>query len=152
MRRAAPRVRRHRATPAGTSLPEMLAVLILTAIVLAMAVPRMRYGIERAAVRGAVADVVATLSAARQIAVSSGGGVAVSVDGPTATVRVTRHGDTVVTRPLGQMFGVRLQATRDSLAYDARGLGAGAANLTFVIVRGITTDTVVVSRLGRVRW
>jgi Tfp pilus assembly protein FimT len=152
MRRPAPRVRRHRTAPAGTSLPEMLAVLVLTAIILAMAVPRMRDGIERAAVRGAVADVVATLSAARQIAVSSGGGVAVFVDGPTATVRVTRHGDTVVTRPLAQMFGVRLQATRDSLAYDARGLGAGAANLTFVIVRGITTDTVVVSRLGRVRW
>jgi Tfp pilus assembly protein FimT len=136
---------------AGTSLAEMLVVLALTAVLLAIAVPRMRYGVERAAVRGAVADVVATLSAARQIAVSSGGGVAVLVDAPAATLRVTRHGDTVLTRPLGRLFGVRLTVTRDSLAYDARGLGSGAANLTFVIVRGITVDSVVVSRLGRVR-
>src|SRR3712207_4342942 len=91
-----PRPRRPRA---ATSLPEMVAVLVLTAIVLAVAVPRMRYGVERAAVRGAVADVVATLSAARQLAVSNGGGVAVSVDGPSATIRVTRHGDTVLDRP-----------------------------------------------------
>jgi hypothetical protein len=65
---------------------------------------------------------------------------------------VTRQGDTVLSRQIGRLFGVQLEATRDSLAYDARGLGSGAANLTFVIVRGITKDTVAVSRLGRVRW
>jgi Tfp pilus assembly protein FimT len=152
MARRAPYPPRSAGPRAGTSLPEMLVVLVLTAIVLAVAVPRMRYGVERAAVRGAVADVVATLSVARQLAVSNGGGVAVSVDGPSATIRVTRQGDTVLSRPLGRLFGVQLEATRDSLAYDARGLGSGAANLTFVIVRGITKDTVVVSRFGRVRW
>ncbi len=136
----------------GTSLPELVAVLVLTAIILGIAVPGMRQAVERAAVRGAVADLVATLSTARQLAASSGGDVAVLIDARVATVRVTRHGDTVVTRPLGRLFGVTLRATRDSLAYDARGLGSGASNLTFVVVRGITTDTVVVSRLGRVRW
>ncbi len=139
-------------TPPGTSLPEMLAVLALTGVLLVIALPRMRDGVERAAVRAAVADVIATLSAARQIAVASGGGVAVSVEARAARLRVTRHGDTVLARELGRMFGVQIRATRDSLAYDARGLGSGAANLTFVIVRGITMDTVVVSRLGRVRW
>jgi Tfp pilus assembly protein FimT len=133
-------------------LPELVAVLVLTAIMLAVAVPRMQQVVERAAVRGAVADLVATLSTARQVAAANGGGVAVSVDAPAATIHVTHRGDTLVTRALGQLFGVTLQATRDSLAYDARGLGAGASNLTFLIVRGITIDTVVVSRLGRVRW
>ncbi len=136
----------------ATTLAELVAVLVLTAIVLAVAVPRSRHVVERAAVRGAVSDIVATLSMARQLAASGGGGVAVSVDAPAATIRVTRYGDTILTRPLGRLFGVTLRATRDSLAYDARGLGSGASNLTFVIVRGITIDTVVVSRLGRVRW
>jgi Tfp pilus assembly protein FimT len=127
-------------------------VLVLTAIMLAVAVPRMQHVVERAAVRGAVSDIVATLSTARQVAAASGGGVAVSVDARSATIHVTHRGDTLLTRPLGRLFGVTLRATRDSLAYDARGLGSGASNLTFVIVRGITIDTVVVSRLGRVRW
>jgi Tfp pilus assembly protein FimT len=136
---------------AGTSLPEMVVVLVLTAILLGIAIPRLRESAERAAVRGAVADIVSTLSAARQLAVSRGGGVSVAIDAPGATLRVLRYDDTLATRPLGRMFGVTVTSTRDSLAYDARGLGSGAANLTFVVVRGMTADTVVVSRLGRVR-
>lgn len=144
MRRAIPR--------AGTSMPELVTVLLLTAIVVAVAIPRMRELTERTAVRGAVAEIVATLSAARQLAASRGGGVAVAVDSRHATIAVIGDGDTLTTRRLGSVFGVTIRSTRDSLAYDARGLGMGAANLTFVVVRGTTADTVVVSRLGRVRW
>jgi Tfp pilus assembly protein FimT len=136
----------------GTSMPELVAVLVLTAIILGIAVPRVRLAVERAAVRGAVADIVTTLSTARQLAVSHGGGVSVGIDARAATIRVLRDGDTVTTRPIGTMFGVTLRSSRDSLAYDGRGLGTGAANLTFVVLRGMTADTVVVSRLGRVRW
>jgi Tfp pilus assembly protein FimT len=136
----------------GSSMPELVAVLVLTAIVLGIAVPRVRHSAERAAVRGAVADIVATLSTARQLAVARGGRVAVSVDASSGTLHVLRDDDTVVTRPIGRLFRVAVKSTRDSLAYDARGLGMGAANLTFVVLRGMTADTVVVSRLGRVRW
>jgi Tfp pilus assembly protein FimT len=130
---------------------ELIAVLALTAIILGIAIPRMRHAAERAAVRGAVADVVATLSTARQLAASHGG-VSVAIDAGAATIRVVRDGDTVITRALGHMFGVAITSSRDSLAYDGRGLGSGAANLTFIVLRGTTVDTVVVSRLGRVRW
>ncbi len=133
-------------------MPELVAVLVLTAIILGIAVPRVRFAAERAAVRGAVADVVTTLSTARQLAVSHGGGVSLAIDGDAGTIRVLRQGDTVMTRTIGMTFGVTLRSSRDSLAYDARGLGSGAANLTFVVRRGTTADTVVVSRLGRVRW
>jgi Tfp pilus assembly protein FimT len=137
---------------AGTSLPELVAVLALTAIILGIAVPRVRLAAERAAVRGAVADIVTTLSTARQLAVSHGAGISVSIDADVGTIRVLRQGDTLMTRAIGTTFGVTLRTSRDSLAYDARGLGSGAANLTFVVLRGSTADTVVVSRLGRVRW
>jgi hypothetical protein len=46
---------------------------------------------------------------------------------------------------------VRLAATRDSMAYLPLGLGYGAANLRAVLTRGRASDTVFVSRLGRVR-
>jgi Tfp pilus assembly protein FimT len=131
---------------------ELVAVLVLTAIIVGIAVPRVRLAAERAAVRGAAADIVTTLSTARQLALSHGGAVAVSIDAPAGTVRVLRDGDTVTTRALARMFGVTLRSSRDSLAYDGRGLGSGAANLTVIVQRGMTADTVVVSRLGRVRW
>jgi Tfp pilus assembly protein FimT len=133
-------------------MPELVAVLALTAIIFGIAVPRVRLAAERAAVRSAVADIVTTLSTARQLAVSHGGGTSVSIDADAGTIRVLRHGDTVMTRAIGPTFGVTLRSSRDSLAYDGRGLGSGAANLTFVVLRGSTADTVVVSRLGRVRW
>jgi hypothetical protein len=46
---------------------------------------------------------------------------------------------------------VRLSTSRDSIAFDVRGLGYGAANLTLVARRGSAAETLVVSRLGRVR-
>jgi hypothetical protein len=48
--------------------------------------------------------------------------------------------------------GVRLHATRDSMAYGANGLGVGAANLRLVLSRGARADTITISRLGRVQW
>jgi Tfp pilus assembly protein FimT len=133
-------------------MPELVAVLVLTAIILGVAIPRVQLAAERAAVRGAVSDIITTLSTARQLATARGGGVAVCVDAAASTIRILADGDTISTRALGQLFGVMLRSSRDSLAYDARGLGLGAANLTLVVQRGITADTVVVSRLGRVRW
>jgi Tfp pilus assembly protein FimT len=136
----------------GATLVELAVLLVLTALILGVAIPRVRHVVERSAVRAAVADIVTTLATARQIAAANGGGVFVTIDTTTATVRVLRRGDTVATRPLGPLFGVTLRTTRDSLGFDGRGLGSGAANLTFVVLRGMTADTVVVSRLGRVRW
>jgi hypothetical protein len=45
--------------------------------------------------------------------------------------------------------GVRLESTRDSMAYGASGLGVGAANLRIILSRGSRADTLTVSRLGR---
>jgi Tfp pilus assembly protein FimT len=135
----------------GSSLPELVAVLGLTALLLAIAVPRLQSAAERAAVRGAAADFVTTLSVARQMAAARGA-LSVGIDAPSGAVYVLRGRDTLVSRHLTSVFGVTIRSTRDSLAYDGRGLAVGAANLTFIVARGTTADTVVVSRLGRVRW
>ena len=38
-------------------------------------------------------------------------------------------------------FGIRLSASRDSMAFDARGVGMGAANLSLILRRGRAADT-----------
>ena len=55
-------------------------------------------------------------------------------------------------RDLAIGYGVRISASRDSMAFDARGLGMGAANLSLVARRGRAVDTLFLSRLGRIRY
>ena len=69
----------------------------------------------------------------------------------TASIVATADGSPLVRREVGAAYGVRLWASRDSMTYDGRGLGFGAANLTVVARRGRAAETVFVSRLGRVR-
>jgi hypothetical protein len=55
-------------------------------------------------------------------------------------------------RDLAGAYGVRISASRDSMAFDARGLGLGAADLSLVARRGRAADTLFLSRLGRIRY
>jgi prepilin-type N-terminal cleavage/methylation domain-containing protein len=135
----------------GFTLLELVIVVTLSGILLAIAVPRTRAVLDGIAVRSAAGDVVATLSYARAIALAGDGLVAVRVDSASGVVEVRRGSELLHSRGIGQAHGVRFAATRDSLTYDPRGLGRGAANLSVVIRRGSAAETVYVSRLGRVR-
>jgi hypothetical protein len=76
---------------------------------------------------------------------------AITIDTAAASLVVRSFTDTISTRRLGSSHGVSLAASRDSMAYAPNGLGYGASNLTLILRRGTAAETVVVSRLGRVR-
>jgi prepilin-type N-terminal cleavage/methylation domain-containing protein len=135
----------------GATLVELVVVLTIIGVLLGIAVRRAQASGDRYATRAAARDVALLLSAARQVAATSADGAAVMLDDEAASVRLVVGGDTVRTLALAARHGVTLRATRDSLAYDARGLGHGAANLSMVLARRAAAETVVVSRLGRVR-
>jgi hypothetical protein len=78
--------------------------------------------------------------------------VSVRFDTVAATLELRVRGVVLSRAALGHAHGVALSSTRDSLAYDVRGLGYGAANLTMIARRGAAAESLVVSRLGRVRW
>jgi Tfp pilus assembly protein FimT len=134
----------------GFTLVEMLLFLVLTAVVLSIAVPRYGQLRDRLAVHGASSGLMRALSDGRQAAVRLGERHAIHADTLTATLRVYSGRDTLLVAPLGQLFGVALSASRDSIAYAATGLGYGAANTRYVVARGLSAETISVSRTGRV--
>jgi Tfp pilus assembly protein FimT len=139
-----------RRRPAYTAI-ELVIVVTIAGLALAIAVPRGRLALDRLSVRSAASDVAATASYARAVALAGGAPVALHVDAATGTLRVRSGAEVVLSRGIAHAHGVLLTATRESLIYDPRGLGRGAANLSVVIRRGAARETVFVSRLGRVR-
>lgn len=125
-------------------------MLLLVGVVLAIVIPSPRTALDRIALSSASREVVLLLGHARELAVARGG-AAVRLDSAGAMVRLTAPGAPAESTELASLYGVQLRSTRDSLAFDARGLGHGAANLRIVLSRGHAADTIVVSRLGRVR-
>ena len=135
----------------GHSVLELVVVLTIVAVLLAIVLPRASALLDGVAVQGAAGDVAATLGAARHLAMAARAPVAVHVDTAGGVLRVRRGAEMLFSRNVGHAHGVRLRATRDSLAYGRLGLGLGASNLSIIVVRGSIAETVFVSRLGRVR-
>ncbi|HEU4989955.1 MAG: prepilin-type N-terminal cleavage/methylation domain-containing protein [Gemmatimonadota bacterium] len=138
-------------TRRAATLVELLVVLAMTAALFALVEPPVAAGLDRAAVRGASRDAERLFASAREQALARDAPVWVVIDSARSEMRLRVPGTGTWSRPLGSVYGVALWSTRDSMSYDGRGLGWGAANLTVVFARGRARDTLVVSRLGRVR-
>jgi hypothetical protein len=116
-----------------------------------MAVPPVRGALDAAATRAAVRDGATTYGYARKLATARRTAVAVQIDTAAGRLVVHAGAETLSVRALGHRYGVRLRATRDSMAFDPRGFGHGAANLSLIFARGAASETLFVARLGRVR-
>ena len=124
---------------------------MIVAAVLATALPRFQLVLDRISVHAAASDVTTILSFARTLAIAGRAPVAVDVDSASGTLRVRRGAEVVLSRSVGTLHGVKVGRTRDSLTYDPRGLGRGAANLSVILRLRAAAETVFVSRFGRVR-
>lgn len=127
----------------------MLAVIALTMMI---ATRQLALYLDRAAARSAVAEAAMVVVRARDEAVAQRALVTVRVDSAADALELRERGVVVSRAALGHAHGVSLTSNRDSLVFDVRGLGYGAANLTMVARRGRAAESLVVSRLGRARW
>ena len=135
----------------GTTLPELIVVLTVVGILATVAVGRTTALRDRMSVRSAATETVATLALARRWSITRGTRTAVAFDTAQASLVVRSYADTIAHRKLASSHGVRMSASRDSMAYAPNGLGYGASNLTVILRRGSAAETIFVSRLGRVR-
>ena len=134
----------------AVTLVDLALALTLSALAAAIALPRVGRLADALRVRGAANDLVASLALARQAALARGALATLGADTLTGAVWVECAGDTLSRRPLTTHWGVRLSASRPAVRFAPTGLGYGAANTTLVVRRGGASDTIVVSRLGRV--
>jgi Tfp pilus assembly protein FimT len=134
------------------TLPELALTLALLALLMAMAVPPAAAAVHRWALRAAVAEVVDALVYAREAALTRGATATFAINSARGEVIVTCAGDTVVRRAISALHGVTLAASGDSVRYAPDGLATGVSNTTVLVTRGGRVDSIVVSRVGRVRW
>jgi prepilin-type N-terminal cleavage/methylation domain-containing protein len=135
----------------GHTLVELSLVLTVIGLLSTIAVHEAALYLDRAAVRSAVTEAAALVARARDEALAQRAIVSLRIDTVAATVALSARGERLTQSALGHAHGVRLSTSRDSIAFDVRGLGYGTANLTLVARRGSAAETLVVSRLGRVR-
>ena len=129
-----------------------MLVLAILALVSLAGLSRLHRWLDQVATHDAVRAMASTIARARDDAIALHTLVTVRVDTVAATLKVRAYSAQTAVAPIGFTYGVSLSTTRDSLVFDARGLGYGAANLTIVARRGSSADTLAVSRLGRVRF
>jgi prepilin-type N-terminal cleavage/methylation domain-containing protein len=135
----------------GTTLAELLVVVVVIAALSAVALPLFRRSADRLAARSAIHEASSLFSLARRLAISRRATVGVVIDTSRGTIVVRTVSGELARLDFRGRYGVRLTSTRDSMSYDPRGLGYGAANLSVVARRGEGAETLSVSRLGRVR-
>lgn len=138
-------------TRLGFTLVEQIVVLVISGLCLAiMAVGSARL-VNSAVVHGAARETAEMFAMARDRAMATGIRTAVRINAQSGRVVVHADMDTLARLDLEVSRSVRVQTTRDSMAYLPSGLGFGAANLRIILSRGAIQDTITVSRLGRVK-
>lgn len=130
---------------------ELAVVVVIVVTLSAIALPRFQAAADRFAARAAIQETASLFSLARRLATSRRAVVGVVMDTTSASVIVRIGGTELARRSLRERYGVQMTSSRDSMSYDPRGLGYGAANLTIVAKRARGAETLFVSRLGRVR-
>lgn len=137
---------------AGVTLIELALVLVIIGLASLAGIRQLQHYLDRIATRDAARSAGALIGRARDEALALHSPVSVRVDTVRAALELRVRGTPYGRLALGDIHGVALTTTRDSITFDVRGLGFGAANLTLIAKRGRAADTVTVSRLGRVRY
>jgi prepilin-type N-terminal cleavage/methylation domain-containing protein len=136
----------------GTTLPELVVVLALLAVVGTAALPAARRQADRAALAGA-REAVAALVLRTRLEAMLRGGATLSFDVGTGRAWISAGDSSVVELALTREFGTTLElggyAEGTTLAFDALGIGR-LASRTIVLRRGQDRASIVVAAYGRV--
>lgn len=144
---------------AGFTMIEMTMVVIIVGVIGLIAFPRIRGALDSQNVRSARAASSTFVTTARAAAVQRGcrGTLHMRADGRmwvtvcTVTPAAGKTLDTLGTvEPLGERYSVTVAPSRDSVAFDARGMKSGFERVTVTFAHNDILDSLVVNELGKV--
>lgn len=137
----------------GFTLIELAVSLVMVAVLVAAALPRLRPALDRVATDSAASDVTAALATARHTAIAQGVRTRLVIAPDSLRLDVWNgSGWTGATRwPGPAAHRVSLQVSNPVIAYSPMGIGWGASNTTITLRRGSQVETITTSRVGRVR-
>jgi prepilin-type N-terminal cleavage/methylation domain-containing protein len=135
----------------GFTLIELVIVGLLVSLMTAIGILRGARFVDGIEVRGAITEIESLFSLARHIAIARGSQSILEIDAGLAVLTVRSGGEVIRSRDVGEAHGVELITNRSSMTYSPIGVGYGAANFSLVVRRNSVVDTVVISRLGRIR-
>lgn len=135
----------------GTTVVEIVVALLVIGIVASIGMTVRSEQAASHAVRSAAQEAERAFATARRNAIATGTPTALSINPAAGEIAIHAGADTLARLTPALTHGVAISANRDSMAYDQQGLGIGASNLTLVLNRAGAAETLVVSRLGRVR-
>ena len=136
----------------GHTLIELVLVIAIIGLTSLIGIRQVQLYLDRVATRDSVRAAGNLVARARDEAVALHTPVSVRIDTISASLDLVARSGPFGRAALGEVNGVALSTSRNAITFDVRGLGYGAANLTLVARRGRASDTLVVSRLGRVRY
>ena len=143
----------------GFSLLEILTVMVMVGIIVAMGIPKFGTTMTRQNVRGARQLITTMHSRARNAAITRGRATKLAINNGNLVI-LSAHPVTGVTDTVGRTaedvvgrysvtFSVN-PSTRDTLSFDARGLGTEGSATTIFVSKSGYADTISISPLGRI--
>jgi prepilin-type N-terminal cleavage/methylation domain-containing protein len=133
------------------TLPELLLVLALGAILFGIAIPRFSDTIDRIEVATSARHIVAAHQRARIMAVTRGQVLVLGVDSSLLTIRPRNLVTPLWSEPGPATFRVSLAGPARQFTFSPEGFSMGLSNAALRLSRGNATRTVIFSRLGRAR-
>jgi prepilin-type N-terminal cleavage/methylation domain-containing protein len=139
----------------GFTFIELAVVLVILALVTAITFPRLHGLLDWIAVNNAAQDVTTALAVTRNAAIMQGSPrrLVIAPD----SLRIDRWtGDSwarLERWPGPDGRGVTLEVSNPVVVFDPIGLAWGVSNTKVVLRRGVRSETITLSRVGRVkRW
>ena len=137
-------------TRRGFSLPELLTICVLTALVSGIAVPALKHAVDRRAVEEAARIIILAHREGRYAAVAIHKQTLLRLAADTIELRSVEGRDTTLLwqRPGPGSLGVTVTGNAHTVRFIPYGYSIGAS---YTVSRGAARRRVVISRLGRVR-
>lgn len=137
----------------GLTLVELAVLLAVGAVLMGTALPAIVRGRDRLRTRLAADGLAQHLGAARWRAILVGRPVTVTFrpDGAEAAETSPAVAPWRLAYGATAAWGAGLRSNRPTLTWRPDGTPHGVQNLTVVVTRGAVAESVVVSRLGRIR-